>query len=123
MKNQSVYWTCTILLNLAMTVHAAPPAPYTTSSDYSGAADSMQYAALKQIDNTSVRKLGLVWSHLATVPTGRLSFSPLIVDNVMYVVGENGAVMALDAASCCANWSHPTDGTHTNHGFNYRESK
>ena len=68
MKKQSVYWTCTILLNLATVVHAAPPAPYTTWSDYSGAADSMQYSALKQIDKTNVHKLALVWSHLAPGP-------------------------------------------------------
>jgi len=41
----------------------------------------------------------------------------------MYVVGENGAVMALDAASGHPIWSHPTDGTPTNRGFNYWESK
>ena len=123
MKNQFIYWTCAILLNVAMVVRAASPAPYTTWSDYSGAADSMQYSALKQIDKTNVHKLVLVWSHLAPGPTGRFSFSPLIVDNVMYVVGENGAVMALDAATGHTIWSHPTDGTPTNRGFNYWESK
>jgi quinoprotein glucose dehydrogenase len=117
-------WIClaAALPALAL-VGAAPPAPYTTWSDYSGAADSMQYSALKQIDKTNVHKLALVWSHLAPGPSGRFSFSPLIVDNVMYVVGENGAVMALDATTGRAIWSHPTDGTPTNRGFNYWESK
>jgi len=83
----------------------------------------MQYSALKQIDKSNVHKLALVCSHLAPGPTGRFSFSPLIVDNVMYLVGENGAVMALDAATGRQFWSHPTEATPTNRGFNYWESK
>jgi quinoprotein glucose dehydrogenase len=96
---------------------------YSTWSDYSGSADSMQYSALKQINKTNVHKLSLVWSHLAPGPTGRFSFSPLIVDHVMYLVGKDGAVEALDAATGRQIWSHPTEATPTNRGFNYWESK
>jgi glucose dehydrogenase len=74
-------------LAAALALGAPPPTPhttpYTTWSDYSGAADSMQYSALKQINKTNVDKLQLVWSHLAPGPTGRFSFSPLIVDDVL----------------------------------------
>lgn len=83
----------------------------------------MQYSALKQINKTNVHKLSLVWSHPAPGPTGRFSFSPLIVDNVMYLVGKQGAIEALDAATGRQIWSHRTEATPTNRGFNYWESK
>ena len=96
--------------------------PYTTWSDYGGTADSMQYSALKQIDKKNVGRLELAWSYMAPGPSGRFAFSPLIVDNVMYVAGKDGAVVALDAASGKEIWSRPMDDTPTNRGFNYWES-
>jgi quinoprotein glucose dehydrogenase len=101
---------------------AAQKQPYTTWSDYGGSADSMQYSALKQIDKTNVTRLDLVWSHLAPGPSGRFSFSPLVVDDVMFVVGKDNAVVALDAASGKQIWSRPVEDTPTNRGFNYWES-
>jgi quinoprotein glucose dehydrogenase len=97
--------------------------PYTTWSDYGGSADSMQYSALTQIDKTNVSRLQLAWFHAAPGPSGRFAFNPLVVDDVMYVVGKDGAVVALDAATGKQIWSHPTDGQPTNRGFNYWESK
>ena len=113
-----------LLLGLVVlrTVGAAEKQPYTTWSDYGGSADSMQYSALKQIDKTNVTRLDLVWSHVAPGPSGRFAFSPLVVDNVMYVVGTDNAVVALDAATGKQIWSRPVDDTPTNRGFNYWES-
>jgi quinoprotein glucose dehydrogenase len=99
-----------------------PKRPYTTWSDYAGSADSMQYSALDQIDATNVGALELVWSHKAPGPSGRFSFGPLIVDDVMYVVGKDNAVVALEAATGRQLWSTPLDETPTNRGFNYWES-
>jgi quinoprotein glucose dehydrogenase len=98
-------------------------APYTTWSDYGGSADSMQYSALKQIDKTNVAKLEQVWFHPAPGPGGRFAFSPLVVDNVMYVVGKDSAVVALDAATGRTIWTHPLAEAPTNRGFNYWESR
>jgi quinoprotein glucose dehydrogenase len=97
--------------------------PYTTWSDYGGSADSMQYSALRQITKSNVNRLELVWSHLAPGPGGRFAFSPLVVDDVMYVVGKDNAIVALNAATGNPIWSHPVDGQPTNRGFNYWESK
>src|SRR5690349_14491893 len=96
--------------------------PYTTWSDYGGSADSMQYSALKQIDKSNVHRLELAWFVPAPGPSGRFSFNPLVVDDMMYVVGKDGAVIALDAATGKAIWNHPTDGQPTNRGFNYWEN-
>jgi quinoprotein glucose dehydrogenase len=97
--------------------------PYTTWSDYGGSADSMQYSALKLIDKSNVGKLEAVWSYMAPGPGGRFAFSPLVVDNVMYVVGKDSAIVALDAATGRQIWTHPVEGQPTNRGFNYWQSK
>jgi glucose dehydrogenase len=68
----------------ALVFGAAPPKqPYTTWSDYGGAADSMQYSALKQINKTNVKRLELTWSYPVPGTSGRFGFTPLIVDGAM----------------------------------------
>ena len=95
---------------------------YMSWSDYAGGPESLQYSGLTQIDRSNVTGLQLAWSYLAPGPTGRFAFNPLIVRGVMYVVGKDGAVVALDAATGRQIWSHPTEATPTNRGFNYWEN-
>ena len=83
----------------------------------------MQYSSLKQINKANVNQLELAWTHKAPGPSGRVSFSPVVVDNVMYVMGSGGAIVALDATTGKEIWSHPVDGVPTNRGFNYWESQ
>ena len=103
---------------------AAPPAgSYTAWSDYAGSIDSMQYSALKQINKGNVNKLELQWFYPAPGPSGRFAFSPLVVEGVMYVVGKEGTIFALNAATGTEIWQHQTEATPTNRGFNYWESQ
>jgi quinoprotein glucose dehydrogenase len=111
-----------VLLSCSVTP-AQTPRPYSTWSDYGGSADSMQYSSLKQIEKSNVAKLKLVWSHKAPGPGGRFAFSPLVVDDRMYVVSKDGAIVALNAATGQLIWTHPLEGQVTNRGFNYWESK
>ena len=71
----------------------------------------MQYSALKQITRSNVARLELAWSYLAPGPRGRFAFNPLVVDGVMYVVGKDSAIVALDAATGKQIWTHPVEGT------------
>ena len=103
---------------------SAGPRLYTTWSQPGGSIEGAQYSALRQINKSNVRQLELQWFHPAPGPTGRFAFSPLVVDNVMYVVGKDGAVFALDAATGKEIWTRSRPrGTPTNRGFNYWESK
>ena len=115
----------TATLGFVSLLEAAPPskAPYSTWSDYAGAADSMQYSSLKQIDKTNVKSLKSAWTYMAPGPSGRFAFNPLVVDGVMYVVGKDSAIVALDAATGKQIWNHPVEGNPTNRGFNYWESR
>jgi quinoprotein glucose dehydrogenase len=98
--------------------------PYTTWSDYAGSADSMQYSALEQIDKRNVGQLELAWFHPVPDRTGNFGFSPLVVDGVMYVLGAQNAIVALDAATGTQVWAHTVDGgSPGNRGINYWESK
>jgi quinoprotein glucose dehydrogenase len=107
----------------ALAASLAFGADYTTWKDYGGSADSMQYSALKQINKNNVKSVELAWFAPAPGPNGRFAFSPLIVDNVMYVVGKDSAIIALDATTGKQVWSHPVEGKPTDRGFNYWQSK
>jgi quinoprotein glucose dehydrogenase len=83
----------------------------------------MQYSALTQINRSNVSQLEQVWFYPAVGRTG-FAFSPLIVGKVMYVAGkENLSVVALDAPTGKEIWTHPTEGTTTDRGYAYWESK
>jgi quinoprotein glucose dehydrogenase len=96
---------------------------YSTWSDYGGAADSMQYSSLKRINKENVGRLELAWSYMAPGPGGRFAFSPLVVDGVMYAIGKDSAIVALDAATGKLVWTHPLEGHAYDRGFNYWQSK
>jgi len=61
------------------------------------------YSPASQIDKSNVRQLQEVWSY--TLASGSSQTNPLVIDEVMYVVGSSGAIVALDAASGGELWS------------------
>ena len=95
--------------------------PYTEWSDYGGSPDSMQYSALKQINKSNVNKLELAWFHPTPGPTA--AFNPVVMDGVMYALGSNRTIIAVDAATGQQKWSHPVEGNPADRGINYWESK
>ena len=90
--------------------------------DYGGGPDSMQYSALTQIDKSNVKHLTQAWFYPVPRATGRFNFNPVIVDGTMYVLGDDGAIVALDAATGKAIWTHPTQGIPIDRGINYWQS-
>ncbi len=97
---------------------------YCSWSDYGGSPDSMGYSAAKQINKTNVTQLKLAWFVPAPGPAGRFSFNPLVIDGVMYVVGKDDGIYALDAATGKQIWAHAVEGGQpTNRGFNHWISK
>jgi quinoprotein glucose dehydrogenase len=102
---------------------AQEPAIYMGWKAPGGGLDAPQYSALQQINKTNVARLELAWFYPAPGPSGRFAFTPTVVDDVMYVVGKDSTIFALEAATGKEIWSHPTEGAPTNRGFNYWESK
>ncbi|HZY71517.1 MAG TPA: PQQ-binding-like beta-propeller repeat protein [Edaphobacter sp.] len=113
-----------VVLTAEKTPANSQGAAYSSWSDYGGSADSMQYSSLKQINKSNVDQLKLAWFVPAPGPVGRFSFNPLVVDGVMYVVGKDMGIYALDAATGKQIWAHAiTEGQPTNRGFNYWSSQ
>ncbi len=122
--------TCALVGTLVGTLLASQPdavrsQPYTTWSDYGGSADSMQYSALTQVNAANVSRLELVWHYPVPDRTGNFGFNPLVVDGVMYVLGPQRQIVALDAVSGRTLWAHQVEGEGTpgNRGINYWESR
>ena len=123
---------CVALLSLAFSVFYLPQEilagshqeAYSSWSDYGGSPDSMAYSAIKQINKSNVSQLKLAWFLPAPGPAGRFSFNPLVIEGVMYVVGKDEGIYALDAATGKQIWEHPVQGGQpTNRGFNHWISK
>ena len=97
---------------------------FTSWSDYAGSPDSMDYSADKQINKENVDQLKLAWFVPAPGPAGRFSFNPLVIDGVIYVVGKDDGIYALDAVTGKQIWAHAVEGGQpTNRGFNHWSSK
>ncbi|MCM3880136.1 MAG: PQQ-binding-like beta-propeller repeat protein [Vicinamibacterales bacterium] len=97
--------------------------PYTTWSAYEGSPDSMQYSALVQVNRNNVKQLEEAWFFPVPgdPPYERMPFNPLVVDDVMYVAGVKGVVVALDAATGRPKWTSTE--VATERGLAYWESR
>jgi quinoprotein glucose dehydrogenase len=97
---------------------------HTTWSDYLGGPDSAQYSGLAQINKSNIKKLDLAWFFPAGNNNPEFGFNPLVVDRLMYVLGKNDAVTAVDVTTGQQAWAHETKtDLIVGRGFNYWESK
>lgn len=93
---------------------------------YLGGQDSASYSTLKEINRSNVTGLEVAWTYKAGA-NNRLRFNPIVVDDVMYVLGKDRAIVALDAATGKPLWTYDHDPLFqrdiTDRGINYWESK
>jgi glucose dehydrogenase len=101
-----------VVLAIASPFGQSAPAsrPYTTWRDYGGASDSMQYSALSQINKTNAANLEQAWFFPVPDKGGNLGFNPIVVDGLMYVMGSQGSIVAVEAATGKPIWSHRVEG-------------
>ena len=132
-SSQRAIRLCTVVSGMAMlsvacvsqgSAFAAEAEAHSTWSAYEGGVDSDQYSALKEINKSNVNQLQQVWFYSAA-GARRFECSPIVVDNVMYVIGKNDSVVALDAATGREIWVHDNGKPHmiSERGFTYWESK
>jgi len=93
-----------------------------TWSDYGGTHDNAHYLTLDQITKENVGRLEVAWTY-ATRDDFSYVFNPLIVENVMYVLARNSALVALDATSGREIWVHENLQGIAPRGINYWQSK
>ena len=67
--------------------------------------EEQRFSPLSQIDESSVTRLGLLWSRELGSPRG-LEATPLVVDGIIYTTGSWSVVYAIDARSGELRWSY-----------------
>lgn len=76
-------------------------------SRYEGEPGASSYSSLDQINRSNVDQLEIAWT-FETEGVPRLN--PVVADTFMYVVGEDGHIIALHAATGRLLWQHPVEG-------------
>src|SRR5947209_8457562 len=87
--------------------------------DFGGDPASSHFVDLDQIDKASVTRLEVAWFY----PHGASGFNPIVVDDVMYALGRNNSLIALDAATGKEIWIHEGLTGITSRGINYWQSE
>ncbi len=95
---------------------------YTTWTRYEAEPGATSFSALDQINRSNIDQLEVVW-HYETPEAADLN--PIVVDTMMYVIGENSSIVALHAGTGEVLWTHtnPAKGSIRLHGLMYWESK
>ena len=91
------------LIAVAATVAASDKDKRAEWRHYLGGQDSASYSSLTQINRSNVSELEVAWTYRAG-PNNRLRFNPIVVDDVMYVLGKDRAIVALAAATGKEVW-------------------
>jgi quinoprotein glucose dehydrogenase len=96
---------------------------YTTWRQYGGGADQSKFVDLKQITKENIKDLALAWTYPTNDNVGSYRYSPIVVDNVMYLQAKNNSLVAVDATTGKEIWIHTGLNMGSKKGINYWESK
>ena len=80
--------------------------------------DSSNFVDLDEIKKSNVGQLEVAWFYPYATP----GFNPVVVDDVMYVLGRNNSLIALDATTGKELWIHEGLGGIVSRGINYWQS-
>jgi quinoprotein glucose dehydrogenase len=93
----------------------------TSWSHYGGSPDQSKFFYTSQINKKNVNQLAVAWTY-PTDDNGFLMFSPIVVDTVMYVLGNNSSLVALNVLTGKEIWIHTNLQGIARRGINYWES-
>ena len=88
-------------------------------ADYGGGPDSSHFVNSKQITKANVSQMGVAWVY----PHGESGFNPIVIGNVVYGIGRNSSIVALDATTGKEVWVHEGLRGINSRGMNYWQSK
>jgi quinoprotein glucose dehydrogenase len=95
---------------------------HTTWMHYGGSPDQSRYFTAGDITKENVAQLEVAWIYPTEDETPYF-FSPIIVDTVMYVMGKNSSLIAINVLNGQEIWIHANLNGLTRRGINYWESK
>src|SRR6476469_473361 len=81
--------------------------------------DSSNFVPADQIKKANVSQLEVSWFYPYATP----GFNPIVVDDVMYVLGRGSSLIALDAATGKELWIHEGLAGITSRGVNFWQSE
>ena len=90
--------------------------------DYGGGPDHSKFVDLKEITKSNVNQLQVQFV-IPTYDKAGYLFNPIIVDNVMYVLGRNNSLIAVDATTGKEIWVHKDLQGIIGRGINFWQSK
>jgi quinoprotein glucose dehydrogenase len=99
----------------------APEEKFTKWTRYEGEPGATHFSALDQIDRSNVHQLQVAW----TYTKGSTGINPIVVDTMMFVIGAQNSLVALNAATGRELWSYSpaTPGGVGRRGVMYWESQ
>jgi quinoprotein glucose dehydrogenase len=108
----------TIVVATLLLAACEQPSELETWREYGGGPSHIQYSSLDQVNRSNVGQLEVAWTYDAggTNPgnpgyfeTRRVHHTPIILDGVLYAIGGDMRVFALDAATGEMLWEHALD--------------
>ncbi len=87
--------------------------------DNLGGPDSSNFVGSDQIKKSNVGQLQVAWFY----PYATTGFNPIVVDDVMYMLGRGSSLIALDATTGKELWIHEGLAGITSRGVNYWQSE
>ena len=106
----------------AMTETIAGIVPYKTWTTYGGSQDMSRYTELGQFTKKNINQLQVAW-HYPTMDNVEYNFNPIVIDTIMYLMGKNNSLIAVNAVNGREIWIHSGLAGITRKGVNYWESK
>jgi quinoprotein glucose dehydrogenase len=100
----------------------SPVDDHSTWRQYGGRPDQSKYFKASQITKENVDKLSVAWVYPVqdSLP---YFFSPIVVDTIMYVLGKNSSLIAVNALTGKEIWIHAGLTGLSRRGINYWESQ
>ncbi|OYX27860.1 MAG: hypothetical protein B7Z06_03205 [Flavobacteriales bacterium 32-35-8] len=90
--------------------------------DYGGGPDHSKFVEFTQITKKNVNQLEVAFI-VPTYDNSNYNFNPIIVDNVMYVMGRNNSIIAVDASTGKEIWIHENLKGIITRGINFWQSE
>jgi quinoprotein glucose dehydrogenase len=104
----------------ALFAQGAAQGPNVDWRTYEGGNSALSWSGLTQINLQSVKSLGVAWTF--PIDAGSSQSSPLVIDETMYLIGANNALVALNAETGQVLWTRPAALTGRSRGLTYWES-
>jgi alcohol dehydrogenase (cytochrome c) len=97
------------LFGLAVPVQAGPRDDPADWPEYHGDHRGWRYSPLAQVNTGNVRKLKVAWIHQPGDITQGLQATPLAIDGIVYYIGPNNRVFAVDGQTGQELWRYITE--------------